>query len=74
MYRSLADAVRDAQAQQKRLSQLALEAESRDQGRPIEEIRAALRRALEVMRGAVDRGLTGDLKSASGLVGGDASK
>ena len=74
MYRSLADAVRDAQAQKKPLSQLALEAESRDQGRPIEEIRGALRRALEVMRGAVDRGLTGDLKSASGLVGGDAAK
>jgi L-serine dehydratase len=74
MYRSLADAVRDAEAQGKLLSTLALEAESRDQGRPIEEIRSALRRALEVMRGAVQRGLTGDLKSASGLVGGDAAK
>jgi L-serine dehydratase len=40
----------------------------------VEEIRAALRRALDVMRGAVDRGLTGDLRSASGLVGGDAAK
>ena len=28
----------------------------------------------EVMRGAVTRGLVGDLKSASGLVGGDAAK
>jgi len=74
MYRSLADAVRDAETQGKRLSQLALEVESRDQGRPVEEIRAALRRALEVMRGAVERGLTGDLRSASGLVGGDAAK
>jgi L-serine dehydratase len=74
MYRSLADAVRDAQTQGKPLSQLALEVESRDQGRPVEEIRAALRRALDVMRGAVDRGLTGDLRSASGLVGGDAAK
>lgn len=74
MYRSLADAVRDAETQGKRLSQLALEVESRDQGRPVEEIRAALRRALEVMRGAVDRGLAGDLRSASGLVGGDAAK
>ena len=71
MYRSLADAVRDAQAQGKTLSLLALETESRDQGRPIEEIRGALRRALEVMRGAVERGLEGDLRSASGLVGGD---
>src|SRR5690242_14129910 len=74
MYRSLHDAVRDAEAQKKSLATLALEAESRDQGRPIEEIRSALRRALEVMRGAVQRGLAGDLKSASGLVGGDAAK
>src|SRR4051794_19356445 len=74
MYRSLADAVRDAQSQGKTLAVLALETEARDQGRPIEEIRAALRRALDVMRGAVQRGLAGDLRSASGLVGGDAAK
>src|SRR5947199_1925463 len=74
MYRSLHEAVRDAEAQKKTLAQLALETESRDQGRPIAEIRAALRRALEVMRGAIAQGLTGDLRSASGLVGGDAAK
>src|SRR5918911_4252102 len=74
MYRSLHDAIRDAEGQRKTLAQLALETEARDQGRPIEEIRAALRRALEVMNGAVVQGLTGDLKSASGLVGGDAAK
>jgi L-serine dehydratase len=74
MYRSLHDAIRDAEAQRKTLARLALETEARDQGRPIEEIRAALRRALQVMRGAVAQGLTGDLKSASGLVGGDAAK
>ena len=74
MYRSLQEAVRDADAQKKTLAQLALETESRDQGRPVEEIRSALRRALEVMRGAIAQGLTGDLRSASGLVGGDAAK
>ena len=74
MYRSLADAVRDATTQGIPLSQLALETESEDQGRPVGEIRDILHRALTVMKGAVDRGLTGDLKSASGLVGGDAAK
>src|SRR5919202_3888525 len=74
MYRSLQDAIRDAEAQGKPLSRLALEAEARDQGRPIEEVPAVLRRALHVMRGAVAQGLTGDLKSASGLVGGHAAK
>jgi L-serine dehydratase len=74
MYRSLREAIRDAEAQRVSLSQLALATESKDQGRPVAEIRAALARALHVMRGAIEQGLTGDLKSASGLVGGDAAK
>jgi L-serine dehydratase len=40
----------------------------------VEEIRDALRRALAVMREAVARGLVGDLRSTSGLVGGDAAR
>jgi len=74
MYKSLAEAVRDAEARGKSLAEVALEAESADQGRPISEIRAALHRALVVMREAIERGLVGDLHSASGLVGGDAAK
>jgi L-serine dehydratase len=74
MYRSLADAVRDATKLGIPLSQLALETESDDQGRPVGEIREVLHRALTVMKGAVERGMTGDLRSASGLVGGDAAK
>src|SRR5690348_7732881 len=74
MYRSLADAVRDAEAQGKTLAVVALAAEAADSGRPVDDIRASLRRALAVMRGAVERGLTGDLRSSSGLVGGDAAK
>lgn len=74
MYSSLAAAIRDAEAQRKSLGVLALETESRDQARPIAEIRDALARALHVMRRAIDQGMTGDLHSASGLVGGDAAK
>ncbi|MFL5574679.1 MAG: L-serine ammonia-lyase, iron-sulfur-dependent, subunit alpha [Gemmatimonadaceae bacterium] len=74
MYRSLAEAIRDAESRQKTLAQVALEAEAKDQGRPVAEIRAALARALDVMRGAVEQGMTGDLRSPSGLVGGDAAK
>jgi L-serine dehydratase len=74
MYRSLATAVRDAEARGISLSQLALETESEDQGRPVGEIRDVLKRALYVMQGAVERGMKGDLKSTSGLVGGDAAK
>jgi L-serine dehydratase len=74
VYKSLADAIKDAEAQQKTLARVALESEAADQGRPVEEIRGALRRALVVMRGAIDQGMTGDLRSSSGLVGGDAAK
>ena len=74
MYKSLADAIRDAEAQRTTLARVALDAEARDQGRSVEDIRSALRRALTVMREAVAKGLTGDLRSASGLVGGDAAK
>ena len=74
MYKALADAIKDAERDRKSLAQVALAAESRDQGRPVEDIRAALQRALDVMRSAIEKGLVGDLYSASGLVGGDAAK
>lgn len=74
MYRSLADAVGDAERAGRTLAQVALETEGKDQGRPVAEIRAALRRALDVMRGAIEQGMTGDMRSTSGLVGGDAAK
>ena len=74
MYKALADAIKDAEKEGKSLAQVALAAESRDQGRPVEDIRAALKRALDVMRSAIEKGLVGDLYSASGLVGGDAAK
>ena len=74
MYKALADAIKDAESGNKSLAEVALAAESRDQGRSIEDIRAALKRALDVMRDAIEKGLTGDLYSASGLVGGDAAK
>jgi L-serine dehydratase len=74
MYKSLADAIRDAEAKQISLARLALETEASDQGRTVDDIRAALQRALDVMRGAVGQGMAGDLYSASGLVGGDAAK
>jgi L-serine dehydratase len=74
MYKALADAIRDAEARGQTLAQVALDAESSDQGRTVADIRAALGRALVVMRDAVGKGMTGDLRSASGLVGGDAAK
>jgi len=74
MYHSLHEAIRDAEARGVTLATVALEIESRDHGRTIDEIREVLGRALAVMRHSVEQGLTGDLRSNSGLVGGDAAK
>lgn len=74
MYHSLAVAIAEAESRSLRLSDVALELEARDQGRPVSEIRGALGRALVVMREAIARGAVGDLMSNSGLVGGDAAK
>lgn len=74
MYKALADAIKDAEREKKSLAHMALTTEARDQGRPVGEIRSALQRALDVMRSAIEKGLVGDLYSASGLVGGDAAK
>ena len=65
MYKALANAIRDAEKEKKTLAQVALAAEARDQGRPVEEIRAALLRALVVMRSAIEKGLVGDLDRKS---------
>ncbi len=74
MYRALADAIADAEARGTTLSSVALELESQDQGRSIADIRESVGRALNVMRDAVEAGLVGNLRSNSGLVGGDAAK
>jgi L-serine dehydratase len=74
MLRSLATAIAAAEAAQTSLSAVALQAEADDSGRTIADIRAQLKRALDVMRDAIAKGEKGDLFSASGLVGGDAAK
>jgi L-serine dehydratase len=74
MYKALADAISDAESRGMSLAQVALQREAEDQGRSIEDIRSSLKRALEVMRGAIGDGLVGDMRSSSGLVGGDAAK
>jgi L-serine dehydratase len=74
MYDSLAEAVTQAETDRISLGELALRAEVAEGLRTREEVESALRRALDVMRGAVARGMPGDLRSVSGLVGGDAAK
>jgi L-serine dehydratase len=74
MFRSLSAAIAAAEAANATIASVALEAESKDSGRTVADIRAQLKRALDVMRDAIAKGEKGDLFSSSGLVGGDAAK
>lgn len=74
MFDSLVEAVEEAEAQKISIGELALRTEVASGMKTRPEVEAALQRALDVMRGAVERGLIGDLRSVSGLVGGDAEK
>lgn len=74
MFESLLDAVNAAESQDLSLGELALRTEASEGLRSRDEVESGLHRALEVMRGAVERGLVGDLHSVSGLVGGDAER
>ena len=71
MYGSIAEAARDAEAQGKTLAQVALEMESHDQGRTIEDIRQALGRALAVQEvNAAMGAVVATRASLSGAEGG----
>lgn len=74
MFESLDGAIREATEAGTSLAEVAYRHEARDNGRAPEEVRAALGRALQVMRRAANRGLRGGVHSVSGLVGGDAAR
>ncbi len=74
MFDSVLEAVEAAEAAGISLGELALRTEAEEGLRTREDVEAGLQRALDVMRGAVERGIKGDIRSVSGLVGGDAAK
>lgn len=74
MYDALLVALQDAERQHTSLAEVAIAAELAPGRRTRDELLAQLQRALDVMRAARTDGLRGDLRSVSGLVGGDAAK
>lgn len=74
MFDSILEAVEAAERDGISLGELAIRREAEAGLRTREEVESNLHRALDVMRNAVERGLEGDLRSVSGLVGGDAAK
>ncbi|HEX2203334.1 MAG TPA: L-serine ammonia-lyase, iron-sulfur-dependent, subunit alpha [Longimicrobium sp.] len=74
MHRSIESLIREAEETGRPLPQVVLETEAAESGVAAAEIRARIGRTLQVMRGAIDEGLKGEVRSASGLTGGRARK
>lgn len=74
MFDAMADAIARAETDGISLGELALRTEAEAGLKTRAQIEASLQRALDVMRSAIARGDKGDLRSVSGLVGGDAAK
>lgn len=73
-FRSVAELVALAESEGLSISDVMLEQESIVMNRPKEEIFEEMRHNLQVMEDAVQRGLTEEIRSQSGLSGGDARK
>jgi L-serine dehydratase len=74
MHRSVESLIRDAEESGRPLPRVVLDAEEAESGVSGEAIRERIRRTLRVMREAIDEGLKGQVRSASGLTGGRARK
>jgi L-serine dehydratase len=74
MFRNVAELVELAESQGKKISEVMIEAEMQVSQRSREAIMADMYTNLDVMERAVQRGLTEDIRSHSGLTGGDAKK
>lgn len=72
MHKSIESLIRDAEESDRPLPQVVLQTEAAETGVPADQIRARITRTLGVMRGAIDEGLKGEARSASGLTGGRA--
>ncbi|MFM1650652.1 L-serine ammonia-lyase, iron-sulfur-dependent, subunit alpha [Brevibacillus sp. B_LB10_24] len=74
MFRNVAELVELAESEGKKISEVMIEAEMKVSERTREEIMQQMYANLDVMESAVQRGLTEDIRSHSGLTGGDAKK
>ena len=74
MHRSVESLIADAEESGRPLPQVVLDAEAAESGVPAADIRDRIRRTLQVMRAAIDEGLKGEVRSASGLTGGRARR
>lgn len=73
-FKTIAELLEICQTQNKKISQVMLEQEVEVSGRSREEVWSQMEMAYEVMEKAVHRGITEDVRSHSGLTGGDGKK
>lgn len=73
-FKTIAELLEICQTQNKKISQVMLEQEVEISGRSREEVWSQMEMAYEVMEKAVHRGITEDVRSHSGLTGGDGKK
>lgn len=72
--RAYTDYVHRAEQEEKKIGEIILAEQAEDSEKSEEKLRERMAYNLQVMRDSVRAGLTGDRKSLSGLVGGDAAK
>ncbi|MCL7746427.1 L-serine ammonia-lyase, iron-sulfur-dependent, subunit alpha [Halalkalibacter alkaliphilus] len=72
MFKNVAELVEIAESTSKSISEVMIEQEMEVTGRTRKEIRDQMLKNLNVMKAAVERGITEKVRSVSGLTGGDA--
>lgn len=73
-FTSITQLVELAESQNKKISEIMIESEMEIHNRSKEDIVEQMRNSLYVMRDAIEKGLTEEIKSRSGLSGGDGKK
>src|SRR5690625_2856348 len=74
MHKSIESLLRDAEETGRSLPEVVLALEAQESGRRPDEIRGRIRKPLGIMRSAIEEGLRGEVRSASGLPGGRSAR
>jgi L-serine dehydratase len=74
LFRTVEEVVKLAEQQNKKIAEIMIEQEVEVTGKSKEEIMEQMSKAYDIMEKAVTRGITEDIRSHSGLTGGDAKK
>ncbi|AOM83226.1 L-serine ammonia-lyase, iron-sulfur-dependent, subunit alpha [Salisediminibacterium beveridgei] len=74
MFRNVSELIRQAEEKQIRISEVMIEQEMATQEVSRTEVMEKMEHNLSVMEAAVERGLTEDIRSVTGLTGGDGKK